>query len=319
MKENMMKFARTAIFFAATATTTGIRSKSSTSSSLLQRHIWNFASYRYYTINRPTAQHIVGVKRPERPKFFDADGISLHYEIAVPDDFDFLLEWELEHAMYPRFTPVPASGDMTRDDVVDYFSGSVKRGVESGCSLLGFDGNTLVVMALNLVIQTPTTNYTQLTDDQLPYNKLKDDYQADIDNGPYKSAKANAVHAFLHALDEDVHLAFLPGSRALDLGRPTLVHKDYRRKGRGLGTQLLALRMGKELLNCSFVYARMAVGKTSQMGQKMIQAEPEAAKIFRVIRYDDFRASGKPVFSDAAGTTEAMLIFADYKKIKNVI
>jgi hypothetical protein len=61
----------------------------------------------------------------------------------------------------------------------------------------------------------------------------------------------------------------------------------------------------------------LAIGETTQMGEKLKKAvskfipffensinifqEPEAAKVFRVIPYEDFRAGGKPVFKDCAG------------------
>jgi hypothetical protein len=92
-------------------------------------------------------------------------------------------------------------------------------------------------------------------------------HHIDIDKGPYSSPKLNAIHALLEALEEvghfafklinnfhqifkNVHLVFPPNSRVLDLARPTVVHKDYRRKGHGLEAQLLALKMGRDLLNC---------------------------------------------------------------------
>ena len=110
----------------------------------------------------------------------------------VPEDFDFLLEWELEHALVPRLSPTPVIGgwegrlslpliiachlEVTRDEARDFFAKSIEKGLQSGGSLLGFDGNTLVLMTMNVVFRTPS-NYKQLEDSQLPYYKLKDDYQ----------------------------------------------------------------------------------------------------------------------------------------------
>jgi len=287
--------------------------KFNTKRSLLRPDLVSLVQKKTLVI-RPTAEHIIGVKRPAHPKYFDESTI-LHYEIAVPADKDllmrFLIEQFLPHDMYNK-----ALGGMTEDDVLDSYNEVLDVDLADGVTLMGFLGNKIVACSSNHIEQIPY-GHKQITDFTTPeWNKLKDDYQEDIDNGPYKSVKANTINAVLQAVERDYKLTFPPGAKLFFLRRGWS-HDDYKRRGYSLETNLLAIRRGYEL-GCTHLISRLVVvGSQGLFAKGASLAAPDTTKCIRSIKYDDFRASGKPAFNFPSNL-HTDLVWADFKNFSHM-
>jgi len=243
------------------------------------------------------------------PKYFD-ESTLLHYEIAGPSDKDLLLKFLIEQYL-PYDVYSNALGGCTEDDVLDSYNDILDRDLTDGVTVMGFLGNKIVVCSSNHIEYIPY-GHKQITDFTTPeWNKLKDDYQEDIDNGPYKSVKANIIHVALEAIERDYQLTFPPGAKLFFLRRGWS-HDDYKRRGYSLEANILAIRRGYEL-GCTHLISRLAVvGSQSLFAKGASIVAPTTTKCIRSFNYDNFRASGKPVLVFPPNM-HTDLVWADFK------
>jgi len=206
-----------------------------------------------------------------------------------------VFEFMQKHFRYDE--PITRAVGATEEDTYDFFTDLISHGFSWPYSLVvRVKGAPEVVgVALNTVCEEedqPNANGTTAGAESMDE---KTEFGKEISAGPYKSANANRLIAFIEYAERDLFSLFIPPA-----SDPTLKRRVFKldvlavkaeHNGRGLGTKLVqrSLEIARES-GCEWVVTCASAKGSHSIFTKF------GLKTVRTVRFESFLENGVPVY-----------------------